>query len=225
MRKLTLLAATALALTAVSTPAAADIIPVPASSIQGSNVLFQDDTQEGTSIMGVLNDNRRTRVRFEAGGDMLTSFSGGQARISGALDTSTNSPNDTIGLTNLDFSLADGGTFNNLELNLFGGDATSVVFTLVDNMGDIFTGDAFTFARTNGENFFGFQGINGQSIASVSLQAVGGTIGDVRQIRFDAVEGNPVPEPGTWAMMLIGFGAAGVAMRRSRRNVKVRQLA
>ncbi len=26
-----------------------------------------------------------------------------------------------------------------------------------------------------------------------------------------------VPEPATWAMMLIGFGAIGVAMRRSRK--------
>ena len=27
-----------------------------------------------------------------------------------------------------------------------------------------------------------------------------------------------VPEPGTWAMMLVGFGAAGVAMRRRKRS-------
>jgi hypothetical protein len=30
---------------------------------------------------------------------------------------------------------------------------------------------------------------------------------------------NAVPEPGTWAMMLVGFGAAGYAMRRRRRPV------
>lgn len=28
----------------------------------------------------------------------------------------------------------------------------------------------------------------------------------------------PVPEPATWAMMLVGFGATGAAMRRSRRK-------
>jgi hypothetical protein len=28
----------------------------------------------------------------------------------------------------------------------------------------------------------------------------------------------PVPEPATWAMMLVGFGATGLAMRRSRRR-------
>ena len=29
---------------------------------------------------------------------------------------------------------------------------------------------------------------------------------------------NAVPEPATWTMMLLGFGAAGTAMRRSRRK-------
>jgi hypothetical protein len=31
----------------------------------------------------------------------------------------------------------------------------------------------------------------------------------------------PLPEPATWAMMLVGFGATGVAMRRSRRRKAV----
>ena len=36
----------------------------------------------------------------------------------------------------------------------------------------------------------------------------------------------PVPEPGTWAMMLLGFGAAGVAMRRRKRlNMRAMQVA
>jgi hypothetical protein len=35
-----------------------------------------------------------------------------------------------------------------------------------------------------------------------------------------------VPEPATWAMMLLGFGAAGTALRRSRRkNAKLLQIA
>lgn len=32
------------------------------------------------------------------------------------------------------------------------------------------------------------------------------------------VDGPHVPEPATWAMMVLGFGAAGFAMRRSRRK-------
>ena len=40
------------------------------------------------------------------------------------------------------------------------------------------------------------------------------------------LEDGGVPEPATWAMMVLGFGAAGVAMRRSRRRtISVTQLA
>jgi hypothetical protein len=35
----------------------------------------------------------------------------------------------------------------------------------------------------------------------------------------------PVPEPATWAMMIIGFGAVGAGMRRSRKRPALAQLA
>ena len=35
----------------------------------------------------------------------------------------------------------------------------------------------------------------------------------------------PVPEPGTWAMMLVGFGAIGFAMRRRQQPVRLAQVA
>ena len=35
----------------------------------------------------------------------------------------------------------------------------------------------------------------------------------------------PVPEPTTWAMMLLGFGAAGATLRRQRRPIKLAQVA
>lgn len=48
--------------------------------------------------------------------------------------------------------------------------------------------------------------INGNNSSTGSL---GGTV---------TINATPaVPEPGTWAMMLLGFGAAGYAMRRRRR--------
>ncbi len=41
---------------------------------------------------------------------------------------------------------------------------------------------------------------------------------DIKQVSFDAVFATPVPEPGTWAMMIAGFGFVGGAMRRRRRR-------
>ena len=38
-------------------------------------------------------------------------------------------------------------------------------------------------------------------------------------------DGGGVPEPATWAMMVLGFGAAGFAVRRSRNKALVSQLA
>jgi hypothetical protein len=39
-----------------------------------------------------------------------------------------------------------------------------------------------------------------------------------------ALTPSSVPEPGTWAMMLLGFGGVGAAMRRSRKKVALAQL-
>jgi hypothetical protein len=53
-------------------------------------------------------------------------------------------------------------------------------------------------------------------------------------VRYQAVNGDgsaigqpvgSVPEPSTWAMMLLGFGAVGMAMRRSRTNLSLAQVA
>ncbi|MEM8917437.1 MAG: PEPxxWA-CTERM sorting domain-containing protein [Pseudomonadota bacterium] len=40
-------------------------------------------------------------------------------------------------------------------------------------------------------------------------------------IDFGPLQVAAVPEPGTWAMMILGFGLVGGAMRRRRANVKV----
>ncbi len=38
----------------------------------------------------------------------------------------------------------------------------------------------------------------------------------IKQTSFDVAGGAAIPEPATWAMMIIGFGAAGVMIRRRR---------
>ena len=200
---------------ALAAPASATITLVDASSIQGANVLFNTGTQTGTTVQGFTNTGNRA-INFTGstvGGGQVIRANGGQARIEGALDASTQNPNDTLLLDALEFELADGGLFNNLEFNLFGAGATasSATFALTDNMGELFT---FTQALGNGSNFFGFQGVDGQSIRQVQFSLIGGGIQDVRQIRLDTVASvSAVPEPATWAFMLVGFGAVGYSMR------------
>jgi hypothetical protein len=205
-------------------PASASIILVDASSIQGDNVLFNDGTQTAATVFG--HTQAGTNVVFTGtthGGGTIISANGGQARIEGAADASTPNPNDTLFLTMLGFNLASGGTFNNLEFNVFGGNATSATFTLLDDLGNVFN---FNQALGNGSNFFGFQGIDGQSISNVSITLNGGGVNDVRQIRLDESRMvSAIPEPATWAMMLLGFGAVGYSMRRRKVAIKDLQIA
>lgn len=46
-----------------------------------------------------------------------------------------------------------------------------------------------------------------------------------QSLSVDAKIGAGVPEPATWALMLVGFGAAGVAARRSTKKAATRVLA
>lgn len=44
---------------------------------------------------------------------------------------------------------------------------------------------------------------------------------DTGQGNYTLTISNAIPEPATWAMMLIGFGAVGFAMRRRRAHIEV----
>jgi len=212
----------ALVASAAATPASATIVMVDASSIQGANVLFNNGVQDGTTVFGHTQGGTQVAFTGTTTDSNIIEAEGGQARIQGAPDTTTNNPNDTFLLTSLNFGLVGGHTFNNLEFNLFGGDATSVSFAITDNNGTIWNFN--NQALGNGSNFFGFQGISGESIASISFgfNSVGAIL-DTRQIRLDEVIGTPaVPEPATWAMMVLGFAGVGFMAYRRRSSVAVR---
>lgn len=69
--------------------------------------------------------------------------------------------------------------------------------------------DFFGFARFNGDGTLNFAFESDPNTAIVAGSAITGAIPGALPA--------PVPEPATWAMMLLGFGAMGVAMRRSRK--------
>jgi len=210
--KAIILAGALVAAATASAPAMADIIQLPKSAVQGENVLFNTGLQEGTTVTGHLNQSTSTLVYFTSSQTLRAS--GGQADITGALNDLTQKKNDTLDINSLTFGLVGGGTFNDVEFNLFKGSATSVNFSVVDDSGQTFN---FSNSIGNGGNFFAFRGINGESIRSITFSGVGGGFESLRQVRLiGETRVSPVPEPASWAMMIGGFGLVGGAMRRRR---------
>ena len=61
--------------------------------------------------------------------------------------------------------------------------------------------------------------LSGSSVGAFGSATITGGTGILRGIS------PAVPEPGTWALMLLGFGAVGVSMRRRRQVGAIAQLA
>ena len=216
---------------ASATPAFADVVlySTPGAIQPEENVLLNTGAT-GASVIGTTNQTN-TSVTFKSlscsgpttcttPGETITAPSNGQARIEaadGSLDA-------------LRFFLTGGETFLEFEFNLFNGiDALQsvTIFGVTGGLGGAAWSQTFNLDN-NGENYFAGQAINGQLFTAVAFNASGTGAADVRQIRIGGIGVSPpaVPEPSTWAMMLMGFGAAGYSMRRRRRqNVELAQLA
>jgi hypothetical protein len=229
MRKLALLAAVAIATAATATPAWADIEFHGQNYSQGQIVLIPQ-SQSGSSVIGNTNQTN-TEVTFATlTGQTLTTPANGQALVQ-ASDGSTP-------LTSLDIHLSDAtATFTYIEFNMSNagppGAATTVTVTGYDEGSNPFT---YTYNVSPGDptlgagaNWISLVAVNGEVITDVQITDTGNNgFSDIRQFRIGGIAGPnvPLPEPATWAMMLVGFGAAGVAMRRDRRRkVLLTQLA
>ena len=106
--------------------------------------------------------------------------------------------------TGLQFDWGSIDSYNTLTIHSTGGDLIVVPGSNFPNQanGDQFapgTNGRFTIAGNAGERFTGITLASGQNSFEVDNLAVGG-----------------VPEPASWAMMIIGFGAAGSVIRRRR---------
>jgi hypothetical protein len=197
------------------------VIDTGAGALQpDENLLFNNNPAPGTTIEGWTNQTN-TFVSM-AGGETLVA-GGGQARLE-AEDGQISSLFTFNGLANqlVGFDLSDAGlAFTSTEFRLFGGTATEATLTFIDTAGQVFQN---TFAiPANG--FFNAVAIDGQLIDSFSI-ATNGTIGDIRQIRLGGVTAvGAIPEPGAWALMMLGFGGAGALLRRRRERQAFQMLA
>lgn len=212
-----LAAAAAVLSAAAAFPAAATVIlDVGPGVLQpDENLLFSNDPTPDFDIEGVTNQTA-TLVTL-TGGETLTAF-GGQARVRPqdiVLDTTFTFNGLADQLLGFDFSDA-GLAFTETEFRVFGGTATELTLTVVDTAGEIFQ-ETFAIPKSG---YFSARAIDNQLIDYFSI-AVNGTLGDIRQIRVGGVQDIAViPEPASWAMMLLGFGSAG-AMLRTRRRLLV----
>lgn len=119
-------------------------------------------------------------------------------------------------LDQLTFTLVT-GAFTSAEFNLEQGSPKAFDIVLSVSGGGT---KVVSISNSAGSNVFDIIGDPGESFTSASFVSTGsGGFADFKQLRLVLAAGTPpVPEPGTWALMLLGFGGVGIALRRSRRN-------
>jgi len=130
---------------------------------------------------------------------------------------------DGTGLSYLDFALAGGYTFTSIEFNLNTFQATGkpVPWSV-----DVFSYNGGLLEKTTlsgitNSTFISVYTTGSEVLSHVAFNSYGDPeFAGVGQLRISGLQA-PVPEPATWAMMILGFGAAGSVLRRRRMAVTV----
>jgi hypothetical protein len=206
--KTLLLGAMALAALAYAVPASADVTILDQLSGTGDNVVFEG--LSGNVALGSFNGQHQGTVDFTdlSNNPLFTgAANGNDIKISNTSDLQVqvfNTANTSVLATATDvFSLK--GT----------GDVTVTV--TANEVGGGTKLFSFDLGVINGaQSGFTLEAINGETINKFVLLDTGGTITDFEHYRVD-VAASAVPEPQTWAMMLIGFIGLGFAFRSRRR--------
>ena len=140
-----------------------------------------------------------------------------------------------LGTTPISFDFSIGGVVAGSDFDMSGASIflTNLLTSQTVSYNPLFIGnDNFTTASGDIQNSarltFGFlSGLNFNpnidNTYRIDLTAGGNTVTSFAQLGAGAVAA--VPEPATWAMMLIGFGAMGVSLRRRRRTNNLLQAA
>lgn len=234
MRKLAMLAAATLAATA--TPAFAQVTLLNGdNSMPSTAMVHLDASYDNSDVLTVHGiTDLGTQVLFTGNVNINGTGGAGYAQIDpiaggGVFNTLTITCGNCAGFTDFEFTMQYDGS-QQIPIDM------TIAYTLVGGGGGSFTyvdganNDPLDRLRytNNGAQDFRLDADAGVLIESIILSgnyAAGANVGQlapiVQEKQNDVFGGSPppaVPEPATWAMMLMGFGATGVAMRRSRRR-------
>lgn len=206
-RNAAIVAAVSLAAAVSTIPAHAAIIFSASGGGTGDNVTFQNVTGAGTSTLTTFT-NKGDGVTFTSSTDTLLVPSNGQSRIvagDGSLNELKWFLTDLTKGTKLDiFNISTPDQRN-------GTPATSVTIYA--------DGQSQTFSLGRGSNFFSVSATGADVIDSVRIVMTGGIVDDVEQVRLGTIASiSAVPEPTTWAMMLIGFCGLGFMVYRKKKQ-------
>jgi len=176
------------------------------------NVLIGNN-QTGNPVTGTTNQSG-IGVIFTSTTDTLLTSASGQAVIT-ALDGFLNS---------VTFTLAGGATFTNFEFDLQKSLSSPQTVTLTTNLGTQVYPNAPCCGSLDGSgaNWAG-AAANGEYFTSVTWSGSGSGFDNMKQLRLGGIAA-AVPEASTWAMMLLGLGGIGWALRRKRRVATTAQI-
>ena len=120
----------------------------------------------------------------------------------------------TVGFTKMGFTLTPDGKNNvdytfDILVNFVGG-GSQLLSGVLPNNGkvDVWADGTEVFDSLTIKNLMG---------STKKTAPMAYNFADIRQTSFDAAAISAVPEPATWAMMIVGFGAAGAMVRTRRR--------
>ena len=162
----------------------------------GLDIVNLENASDAAVGVGTVNG---ATVRFTSTTDLLDLANG----------AATVSASDGSGFGNLIFELLDGFSFTQADFSLL--QATkpiSLIFWTNDGEAELH------IANPTGSEPFGIQATNAP-ITKVRIDTTEGSFATFKQLKLGGVsQAGAVPEPATWALMLLGFGAVGFAMRR-----------
>ena len=215
MNRIALISAAAMSF-AIATPAnAAVVLCTGANCVNTDENVLVTSQQFNVPVVNAVTNQTNVGVTFNSSTDaLLIGDASGQAAVSSA---------DGL-LNSLSFSLASGFSFATAVFNLFplSGDQANEATQVVIKYFTPGVGSQSQVISTNGQNFIGISGTAGERFISAGFvgNPVTSGIGDLRQLRLGGVGTPAVPEPASWAMMLVGFGLLGASMRRRKQTVR-----